>query len=489
MKRIIYFLVLTVCINTMISCVSDDTVFPDKVIPEVLDVEVDADTFFNVLGVPFEISPRVDLKPLEQQVTYTWRSGFVNKQGVIESIDSLVTISNDTVLHYVFPQLGEYKVRLEVSNGKMMRMKEFRVLVRTVYDQGLLVFSDQEGAGRISFLPLDNEAQVLTASTEQFIQRPVENLNPNMKTEGMTDVRQLGSELFVTSSLDNTLYRLDGNTFEEITTYRFGDEWTGNHLKCFLRGSSSYGTCYVLSEEGKVAACELDLAYMVPDPKFSGNYDRLISWSANVFGMMRYDYFIIIDENDMHFIGTYESMGSGSYLDGMTCEEGYEILNGYGYMDFTDARLILVLKNKMNPTQYMVQQLAFTQDRESLDTYFAPYASKILTVENMSMTAETQLLYNENSGVIYYFNGSDFYLWNGPSSNFLDFPILSVDGEITCLAATEDQRYIYMGIWQENSTEELKGSVYLYDVGTNKIVKKYTGVADKPVRIFYKTRN
>ena len=63
---------------------------------------------------------------------------------------------------------------------------------------------------------------------------------------------------------------------------------------------------------------------------------------------------------------------------------------------------------------------------------------------------------------------------------------MTLDGEITCMQLSSDEKYVSLGIWNPGAEEELKGSIYILEMDTKKIVREYRGVADKPLKIFYK---
>jgi|GEM_PF-4941130 len=479
---------LLLLVLSLYSCIHDDTKFPSKEIPEITNVNVERDTFFNILGVPFKLTPDVSLEPREQDVTYTWKASYMNYYSGVERQDSLKMISCESELNYVFPKLGTYKVRLEVSNGKMMLMKEFRIVVQTVFAQGLFVFSDHAGIGRISFLPLAGEGHVLADSSVNFIQRPVENLNPMMITEGMSDVQQLGAELYVCVSSKNLVYRLDGSTFEEILTYDFAAEWPEKHLTSFMRGTAAYGDSYVMSEEGKVGKCALSMCYIVDDTSFDGIYDKMITWNGKQFGYLDYYYFVLFDKNREYYDAVWEMRGSPDKIARGDAPEGYKVYNGYGYVG-ESSMFFLISRNKDNLNKFRVDRLQPEYDRDTWTTSFVNKAFKEFEQSDVTLSESSPLLYSTVNNSVYYFDRHDLYLWKGMGYGFPESPVLTLDGEITYMGITENHRYIYLGVWQENAKAVLKGSVYLYEVATNKIVKEYRNIADKPVRIFYKTSN
>ena len=82
--------------------------------------------------------------------------------------------------------------------------------------------------------------------------------------------------------------------------------------------------------------------------------------------------------------------------------------------------------------------------------------------------------------------GNKLYEWIYKGFTLPETPLMTLDGEITCMQLSSDEKYVYLGIWNPGAEEELKGSIYILEMDTKKIVREYRGVADKPLKIFYK---
>ena len=74
-------------------------------------------------------------------------------------------------------------------------------------------------------------------------------------------------------------------------------------------------------------------------------------------------------------------------------------------------------------------------------------------------------------------------------------PVITLDGkEITCFEFSPDEKQLYLGVY-DPSLPDLKGCVYVYDADkldpeTRELtlLKKYEGVADRPIRVFWKNK-
>lgn len=110
--------------------------------------------------------------------------------------------------------------------------------------------------------------------------------------------------------------------------------------------------------------------------------------------------------------------------------------------------------------------------------------------DHLTLTLATQMEMSSVYNLCMYTNGSGIYQWKyddgGTINKLPEEPVLTVDGEITCYSMSTDQRYLYLGVWNTKSQKELKGSVEVFDIESGKIVKTYPGIANKPVKVFYK---
>ena len=60
--------------------------------------------------------------------------------------------------------------------------------------------------------------------------------------------------------------------------------------------------------------------------------------------------------------------------------------------------------------------------------------------------------------------------------------------EIKTLSLDPDHGYLYVGVYEKNSTETLKGSLYIYDTENSRLVEMHKNIGDEPVTVIYKER-
>ena len=82
----------------------------------------------------------------------------------------------------------------------------------------------------------------------------------------------------------------------------------------------------------------------------------------------------------------------------------------------------------------------------------------------------------------------NIYRWNCtgqfPKTPFITFPDTK---EITAVAMDPDKTLIYV-CYVDSERSGLKGGIDIYDANDGKLIESYGGIADRPLRVFYKTK-
>lgn len=103
----------------------------------------------------------------------------------------------------------------------------------------------------------------------------------------------------------------------------------------------------------------------------------------------------------------------------------------------------------------------------------------------LTLTEESDMLYNTKySNSIFYNSGNAIYRWRH-GSDISNAESVTLPAEITCMAQSPDEEYLYVGTYDPAATG-LKGSVYIYKTENLQLVNSFIGVADKPLKLFYK---
>ena len=461
-----------------------------------IELKTEQDTFYVDYGSVAVIpTPEVIQTIKDKGLKYEWRASHIDRSGGSVVTDSLKYISFDPELQYVFPRLGEFRVRLRVSNGDVSVMHDYRVFVQTPFIEGLFVLSaDGEGKGRTSFLRTRQESDIWKGSEYEFKTHAVEAVNPEISLKDPTDVNVGGNGmLFLSCSEIQKIYLLDNKTFDLLYVFDMKQELPWMKPVAVLTahkkgGSNSANEYFLVSDHGSGAVL-VPRDYMIyEEPKYfpSGAvYDKWCVYASDSWGTA-YCYFV--DRGQARIDYTAAIWGGAmieNYNSG-TVFEGTHILNLT-----VDERIALwtVTLDKSDPSKVKITK--FNDCTYPAGVFNGPEeleyeASGPLTLNDQS----DMVMAHKDFGVCFYNNGSELYRWKymeaGVIQKLPTESVLSADGEITCIELSTDRLFLYIGVWNSRESAELKGSVLIYDVMKQKVVKTYPNVADKPVKVFYK---
>ena len=128
-------------VSLFYSCIDDDSTLPIKDISEIT-IKAQSDTINIDFGYELVFEPEIEQAMKNMELTYEWSyHGYVLSSigGFLK--DSLRFLSNEKVLRHAFKKLGEYKLRLKVSNAHGSSYKYYTLFVKAAFDQGIFVLS------------------------------------------------------------------------------------------------------------------------------------------------------------------------------------------------------------------------------------------------------------------------------------------------------------------------------------------------------------
>ena len=106
-----------------------------------------------------------------------------------EGSDSLRFISGEKVFEHEFSRAGVFKIRLRVENQYGSSFKYFTANIRAPFERGLLILSnDEEDNGRLSFVRLKEENELLDKENTDFNSNAFGQANPEIILRGARDV-------------------------------------------------------------------------------------------------------------------------------------------------------------------------------------------------------------------------------------------------------------------------------------------------------------
>ena len=486
MKRLIIFIaILVACPLFWQSCIEDESV---GIVRDLVDIEIktERDTFYADFGLECRFSVEVSQSE-DMELEYEW------KVASLEQKDTLEVVCTEPEFRYAFKDLGEFRVRLKVTNRDGSSYHFFTAFVRTPYEDGLLVLSeDNNRVGRTSFLRVIKHPDEIVNGNETFNTRLLEGINPEFPLQEVKDVTWYDNKIYLLTDGGKKINVYDMHSLDYINFYDVDQDNPGLRLRCFSQSDVpfSMGEMIMIGEEGGTWIFNLDTYFLMPDTKLypGKRFDKLYSFSIG--GGDRNALLVNFEDSYIchQVFGSWPgpSYNSGSYF------RDRRILN---LMADHECRLKAITTDPQDPLAVKIT----TFDAMGQYHFFVGFSGAFdnpntvdyRAASPLTLTREVDMLTNSKYYVAYYPRGGELYEWvySGESPKLPDDPVWTTEGEITCMALCPngDKRYLYLGIWNPAAQEELKGSVYIMDVVTHKILKEYRGIADKPFKIIYKT--
>lgn len=451
------------------ACLDDQSSLGNRELSEIT-ISAPHDTLTAYFGEEFVVSHlSVEQSGEELPLAYEWSYGTLNtdEDGMASYPikDSLHIVSHDPELKYAFRELGTFGLRLRVDNGETIRYKYFVLQVDTEFSEGITILSrDGDGKGRISFMRTLTKEEINTGKVPMFRTDIMELINPGTKMEDVTDMVQVNNRLLVCSGDAGRIYNMDSRTFdiEGMTSFKelypgcafvkFAGVSANNNIYLVSRDRRGYVYDYVLDElmlTEYFKDLDVDAAVSVDRPVFV-NYETSEFYSLSLGGvnssLNRY-----VDFN----IWGICAVGSSVYV-----MATYKVMPSYIYLSQTTFSL-------GNPT--------------ILQFYDSPVSLK---VNRNSLFAGSK-----SYSCLYYTCEDGIYYWD-LKKQLSTTPVISipVGMEITSLSMNPDGTLLYVGLYEKEGTEALKGHLYVYDVKTSVLVNQCHNIADKPIAIVYKER-
>lgn len=463
-----------------------------------------SDTVFDVeQGLPVTIDPDVTQTEPDLPLTYEWRAMSMDKNNG-EFSDSLKFIGVDRVLNYTFKNSGVYKIRLRVENKYRSEFKNFTVNVLAPFDQGILVLSnDENDNGRLSFLRAKSETEILDKKETDFNLNAF-YLNSDIQLRGVRDAMLIGnkgaddkavSQLIISSETNGMLYFTETKSFlveymvnvtasfpdlGPTTICSSGDNFFISEL-VFLGCRNKNGNpanLYALNTRGQ---------FCYPDEisfEQKAVYDKVMcTFVGKVTDFSRYTLTCCIDNTTGKLHLKSKSLNDYDVSEIM---EGRKVV-GAGF--FEKDRVIFVMQEDADPTSISVYKTKSQSDGWSDGVMDGiPYTYKD---ENLNLPFGSDLVASDMYQSLFYSRGNEIYRWSPyvtstPALPTLPIITLSDKDEITCMAISPDELYLYVCVYNPQAKTELKGKLLIMNVKTLKIVKEFPGISDRAVKVMWK---
>ena len=490
----------------MVSCIHDGTT---GFVNEVSDITIakmsgdgmneSGDAAFVEFMKPVHFEAEVSQSLKEYELAYEWRVGYISdyKDGK-PVIDSMRFVSTEPALEYAFNRMGEFLVRLRVYNEFGSTFHYVTVTVKAGMETGLLVLSsDDAGNGRLSFCPVLSDAnELLQAKAEDFNVDVWSMINPDFELRDAWDICLMNSgnykgSVFVLSESQKCIYELEKNTLMVLRKMDLTPllEWDIQPVAL-----SVYNTNLgVLSKGGQVVGSQLTANGLVNDSWWGKDMKATKLYQADFINAAEEATIIsfpMIADNDQEKMFLYQ--GSSKVYNSGNEFSGHRIIN-YLLVGERVKRLVVVSESKNSSGKVRITVFNQVPDHWTLGELFAKESESQVRDYSVSspltLTPESQVLYNGLWNEVFYTSGNKVYRWRYtdalPDASASGRNVLTIPGEATCIAQSPDGEYLYVGGYDAGASG-LKGNVYVYKTQDFSFVAKFEGVADKPLKLFYK---
>ena len=471
------------------SCIDDESVGMVREISKI-NIEPGEDTLYVDFGLPQTIQPKQVTQTGKGNLTYKWGIGPADKinAGEISKNDSLKVISTEPVLHYAFPELGEFKLRLQVTNEDGSSFQYYTVFVRSAFTEGLLVLSeDEQRVGRSSFLTTKAPDEILSADPKDFILHAFEQVNPDVSFTGLKDIfwgPHDDDEVFILCEDGKTIRYYNRTSFDYLYSIAVNEEYPDTRLDKFCLAIRYLWTQFLgLGKDGHTWNIDPTSRIVIPDDKYfpGDKFDKIY------FSSIGYEVLLVNFETSRikHLIGAMYPFRTASSKE---IFQGKKIIHLMGddknYLHVVttepDDDLAVTVTTFNKVMNGMTGWLQFTGAFENP-------TEESYRVERQTLTKDAVSVTNPKHYTTFYSKGNELYGW-GYTGHLPVDPLHTFDGEITCMSLSPDdsRNYLYVGVWNPGAREELKGSIYVWDITAKKVIREFKGVADKPLNILYK---
>lgn len=499
----------------MVSCIHDDTTGFVNEISDITITKVSGegvnekgDKLYAQFLEPVHVEVEVEQTLEGYELSYEWKTGYIKEYRDGKPVmDSLYFISDRPDLGHAFNRVGEFWLRLRVSNEFGSTFYYMTVEIKAGMERGMLVLSsDEAGKGRLSFCSVVEEAnELLEAKQEDFDVDVWTRTNPDYELVDAQDMslmnygdRRGGTNykysIFVISKSQQCLYELDKGTLLVLR-------------KIDLRHAMSFDirpvalvplkeNYAIMSEDGQVVFSQLGSNGLINEA-WGTEMKGVKLCQANVWHWMDdcVTSFPFMADNENEKMVCYTSMGNS--CNSGTDFQGRRIINFVLTGSYINRKnnLLVVSQPKDKTDQVRVTNYwTYTHTLgNGMDNFFgkdesAGYWEQDYDLSSpLTLTLESDMLYNGEYNVIFYNNGNTIYRWRytGGFSDAGNSQVSIPAGEITCMAQSPDNEYLYVGAYDAGAAG-LKGNVYIYKTENLELVKSFIGVADKPLKLFYK---
>ncbi len=438
-----------------------------------------------------------------------------------------VSRTKDLNIYANFP-LGENTARFIVTDKELgtKAFRNFRINVSSsTAGDGILVLSKYKGYAELSFKRLDKEGSVFSPHFYESIAghrlgTEPRKIHRNYRPDPDVNVGNNNSGLLIET--DGLLKSFSEETLLEIGENRCLDayffmsnamEWqpgvtdfkvqTCLHLPSKMMGMFDVGYVYVIANDGVWACQTVDLSQMMGSVQRVSNVFKksplggvlspvvfMPVWTENSDRSSAY----VFDETNGHFL---KAPSSGNLADCPDLGEypGYKLV--YGTHTSTANYSVALLGNgsqykmlylKLSNPQQVVAEVEVPADVVNETTCWYPVRTEPYL---FFATANKLYRYNLRELENRIAPGSKDVVWDLTGFKDENGGGYDSDARISCMAVSRTEQEIVLGVSRygedsEAMSDELKGDVLVLKLDDRSLIRKYSGIAGRPVDVIIK---
>lgn len=489
------------------ACVDDDSQGITTPLPELSIAGSDSETMpvYNVYyGDELTIDPSVTAS--SENLTYTWGYGTYTEitAGNFQKGD-LTTVSNEPVLHFAFPAEGSYYVHLNVTDGTVGDLMEYRVNVTNYYNKGILVVANSaDGRGNLGFIKELTSEDIASGMTWHVDEHCLEAENPGLEVGTLIGADRTNAATLpfgaqnpiLIVAQDDRCYYVNSTTFELNAESLYDEIFSGFRATHFL-STDSYASYPFVYDNNMGESIHMQKAYWFiyshASPLYHESYEDIITgcfYQASINSQTLKPAYVNYSTSQVYDYDNNTGMVFGTA----------DILNGYNLLMVTRettsnaAPYHLIAQSKENPLKIAQYTLNGSHYNDLWEPEFNKPDSVVYTAEtsagipavgtHMALAQTYQVaFYPINNGLYAY------YLFN-PAARLPTTPLITYpEGEeITCLNVNVATNELYVGTYTAATG---RGNVYIYSVanltgGNLEPTHEFLQSTDRIVDIRYK---
>ncbi len=447
-------------------------------------------------------------------VSYEWVYGLPGETTNSENpiFASRTTISTSPTIDYAFGTVGQFLLRCQMDNGEDIQYKYFTLNVNSGFDEGIAILSnDAEGNAAVSFVKTLTSDDI-AAGEQEFYYNIFENyqmkngvdlfMSDNTMSikdkDGVSTKVSYGAFLVATADDNGTIYHFEPKTTELFTTVKLNDTY-GTVVKEFGGEYAATGgfANYLLGEDGNCYRYDMQVGNitLLTDMQSIGSVDHTFCATFRASATSATERQAWFFNEDTVYVRKSAYPAPKYYS-----VDGYTVVNLGSQRSGTSSAYLYALfvkdraegESDSDPVTIMIQNGYYgTWGKASMKT------PTYYTVDKLCMDSDSKIVGTLASSDVYYTYDNAIYRWGLTTAPATTPAITLPDGEQIRdidvnfkgkAKGTAGEDLLYVVTYNSSRSGDHKGSLYVYDIATQTLVKSYEGVFDDPVRVIYKYR-